>query len=91
MSTFTYAAQLSEDNIDAIVEFGAQYHLNLEDFRDDMEFNADHGWNTFAIAVIDVEADQLIKISTVGSPDFSDYWVQHPSDQYRQFARISRR
>ncbi len=91
MSTFTYAIQLSEDNIDAIVELGAQHHLNLADFRDDIEVNAEDGFDTFAIAVIDVDADKLIKISTTASIDFTNSWVMHPSDQYRQFTRISRR
>jgi len=91
MSPTTYAVQLTDANIEAIVEYGAQQKLNLADFRDDMEFNAEDGFDTVAVASIDVEKDILVTITTMTSEGFAASWCMHPSDQYKQFTRVSRR
>lgn len=91
MHTFTYVAQLTEDNLEPIIQYGAQHNLNLADFRDDVPFNAEDGFDTCVIASIDWDTKQLRTITTVTEPDIARNWVLHENDKYLYFTRATRR
>lgn len=90
MPTITYVAQLTEDTLEPIILYGAQHNLNLADFRDDVSFNAEDGFETYAIASIDMDTNELITITTMTESLF-DTWTPHPSNKYLYFTRVTRR
>ncbi len=65
MLTRFYVAKLTAENIDEIVAHGATHHLNLEDFRDDITFNAEDGFETFVLVTVGKAYEGSIAYTTL--------------------------
>jgi NADPH-dependent 7-cyano-7-deazaguanine reductase QueF-like protein len=88
MHTHIYATKLTEENLEAIVTYGAEHHLNLDDFRDDIPFYAADGWETYVIASIDMDTETLVAITTKADVDFFASW-KFEDATYKMFTKVT--
>lgn len=89
MMTLVFGVKLTEKNIDEIIAYGAEFNLNLEDFRDDLSYNAEDGEDTYVIASVNMNTEELMAITTKPKSDFFASWKfdyrQHP---YRELYKL---
>jgi hypothetical protein len=88
MTTHIFATQLTEENMDAIVAYGAEHHLNIEHFRNEIEFYAEDGLKPYVIASIDMDTEELVHITTKDDFTFFLSW-KFIDEKYKMFTRVT--
>jgi hypothetical protein len=68
-----YATKLTADNLDEMIELGAQHEFTLDHLQDQMEFNADFGWDTYLTMQTD-DRDKVLTFNDIPSIEFDGTW-----------------
>jgi hypothetical protein len=84
------ALRLTEDNVDHIVEDAKQFQRNLEHLRDELEFNAEDGSETYLIKDHPKHLGS-ITYTTKTDEDFHAVWQFTNSEIPNHYAQITRK
>jgi len=76
MRIHTYAAKLTDENLNDIVEYAKRHNLNLDYLQDTKEFNAELGFETYVFVSMryDTGYPPLVTFAEMIDADFDSTW-----------------